>query len=188
MYIQNGFLQHIKQIASPNCDPRPLGTEINLLVIHNISLPPGEFGGGNIEKLFTNQLLATAHPYFATILPMRVSAHVLIDRDGRLTQFVSFEQRAWHAGASEFQGKPACNDYSIGIELEGTDNNAYTEQQYFALTELTLVLMQQYSGITLDRIVGHCDIAPGRKTDPGAAFDWRYYRTLLQQHINRDGS
>ena len=163
MLIQNGFLQLVKQIASPNCDTRPLGTEINLLVIHNISLPPGEFGGGNIEKLFTNQLLATSHPYFATILPVRVSTHVLIDRDGRLTQFVSFNLRAWHAGVSEFESRPACNDYSIGVELEGTDNTAYTKQQYFALTELTRVLMQQYPGITLDRIVGRVILHPGEK-------------------------
>ncbi|MGA2654605.1 MAG: 1,6-anhydro-N-acetylmuramyl-L-alanine amidase AmpD [Gammaproteobacteria bacterium] len=181
MKIINGWLENIKKILSPNCDSRPLGTDINLLVIHNISLPPGEFANGNIEKLFTNQLLATAHPYFATILPLQVSAHVLIDREGVLTQFVSFNDRAWHAGASEFQGRPKCNDYSIGIELEGEDNTAYTEHQYRALAELTRCLMQNYPGIILDRIKGHSDIAPGRKTDPGAAFDWVYFKTLLQQ-------
>lgn len=180
MHIYNGFLQQAKQLASPNCDSRPTGVAINLLVIHNISLPPGEFGGGYIEALFTNQLVATAHPYFATILPARLSAHVLIDRAGHLTQFVSFESRAWHAGVSEFQGIKACNDYSIGIELEGTDNTAYTDEQYQSLAQVTRALMRQYPGITLDRIVGHNDIAPGRKTDPGAAFDWTYFRTLLQ--------
>jgi AmpD protein len=183
MEINNGWLQNIKTMRSPNCEARSLDTDINLLVIHNISLPPGEFGGGNIEKLFMNQLVATAHPYFATILPMRVSSHVLIDRDGQLTQFVSFSDRAWHAGVSVFEDRPACNDYSIGVELEGTDNTAYTDKQYYALVKLTQVLMQQYPGITTDRIVGHCDIAPGRKTDPGAAFDWVYFRTLLQQSI-----
>lgn len=183
MEINKGWLQDVKKLTSQNCDARPLGCEINLLVIHSISLPPGEFGGGNIEKLFMNQLLATAHPYFDTILPTRVSAHVLIDRDGELTQFVSFEDRAWHAGASEFKGRTACNDFSIGIELEGTDNIAYTEKQYYALSELTRCLMQQYPGISMERITGHSDIAPGRKTDPGAMFDWVYFRTLLQQSI-----
>ncbi len=182
MKIKHGWLEDIKACLSPNCDARPLGMTLDLLVVHNISLPPGEFGGGNIEKLFTNQLLATDHPYFATILPTRVSAHVLIDREGRLTQFVSFNDRAWHAGVSEFKGRSACNDYSIGIELEGTDNTAYTDKQYKALVELTRVLMQQYSSITVERIIGHCDIAPIRKTDPGAAFDWTYFRTLLKQH------
>ncbi len=185
MQIQNGWLQRTKKILSPNCDARPSNTEINLLVIHNISLPPGEFGTGNIEKLFTNQLLATEHPYFATILPVRVSAHVFIDREGHLTQFVSFNHRAWHAGPSEFQGRSACNDFSIGIELEGTDNTAYTEKQYAALAELTNYLMQWYPGITSDRITGHSNIAPGRKSDPGAAFDWSHFRTLLQ-HYHRD--
>lgn len=180
MNIKDGWLQQTAHIKSPNCDARPQGTRIDLLVIHSISLPPGEFGAGNIEKLFTNQLLATEHSYFATILPMKVSAHVLIDRNGQLTQFVSFNDRAWHAGVSEFQGRAACNDYSIGIELEGTDNSAYTKEQYRALAALTHTLMQQYKGITRDHIVGHSDIAPGRKTDPGDAFDWQYYRTLLQ--------
>ncbi len=184
MKINNAWLENIKRTVSDNFDARPAGVEINLLVIHNISLPPGEFGNGNIEKLFTNQLLATAHPYFATILPLKVSSHVLIDREGVLTQFVSFNDRAWHAGVSEFQGQPACNDYSIGIELEGTDNTAYTDKQYQALAELTRCLMQYYPEITLDRIKGHSDIAPGRKTDPGVAFDWVYFRTLLQQTEN----
>jgi AmpD protein len=184
MKINNAWLENIKKTVSENFDARPFGVKINLLVIHNISLPPGEFGNGNIEKLFTNQLLATSHPYFATILPLKVSSHVLIDREGVLTQFVSFNDRAWHAGVSEFQGKPACNDYSIGIELEGTDNTAYTDKQYQALAELTRSLMQYYPEITLERIKGHCDIAPGRKTDPGAAFDWVYFRTLLQQTEN----
>lgn len=182
MQIQHGWLQHIKHILSPNCDARPSGMNVDLLVIHNISLPPGKFGGGYIEQLFTNQLEATAHPYFATILPLKASSHVLIDRKGQLTQFVSFDQRAWHAGVSEFQGRNACNDFSIGVELEGTDNTAYTEEQYQALAGLAGLLMQQYPGITLDRMTGHSDIAPGRKTDPGDAFDWHYFKKLLQQH------
>ncbi len=185
-HIENGFIKEARQITTENCDERRDPNDINLLVIHNISLPPGEFGNGNIEKLFTNQLEATAHPYFATILPLSVSAHVVIDREGQLTQFVSFNQRAWHAGQSIFQGRDACNDYSIGVELEGTDNTAYTEKQYQTAAQLTVALMQQYKGITASRIVGHSDIAPGRKTDPGDAFDWNYFRALLQQPINRD--
>ena len=184
--IDNGFLSATKQIPSPNCDDRLHPLDISLLVIHSISLPPGEFANGNIEKLFTNQLDATAHPYFATILPLSVSAHVLIDRDGQLTQFVSFNKRAWHAGQSVFQGRSACNDYSIGVELEGEDNTAYTEKQYRTAAQLALSLMQHYQGITADRIVGHHDIAPTRKTDPGPAFDWNYFRALLQPPINRE--
>lgn len=166
-------------IASPNCDDRPVGTVIDLLVIHGISLPPGKFGGDAIQALFTNQLDPTAHPYFQTIAHLKVSAHVLIRRDGEVIQFVPFQKRAWHAGESSFQERKRCNDFSIGIELEGADTVPYEPIQYRRLAELTRVLMRFYPGITPQRIVGHSDIAPGRKTDPGPAFDWQYFFNLL---------
>lgn len=144
-------------------------------MIHNISLPPGRYGGGYIERFFCGRLGPDEHPYFREIAGLQVSAHVLIDRQGKITQFVSFAQRAWHAGASTFEGCENCNDYSIGIELEGSDDAAYTVAQYQALAALTRGLMAVYPALTRDRIVGHCDIAPGRKTDPGPAFDWRRY-------------
>jgi N-acetyl-anhydromuramoyl-L-alanine amidase len=168
-----------EQRASPHCDPRPSGVEISLLVLHNISLPPGEFGGPWIDLLFCNRLPAEAHPYFQTITDPRVSCHLLIRRDGQAFQYVPFERRAWHAGASAFQGRPRCNDYSIGIELEGTDTIPYTEAQYQRLAQVTRALMLEYPGITPERIVGHASIAPGRKTDPGPAFDWDHFHRLL---------
>ncbi|MBB1126252.1 1,6-anhydro-N-acetylmuramyl-L-alanine amidase AmpD [Thiospirillum jenense] len=177
---QDGWLTTAIHRLSPNCDQRPLDTAIDLLVIHNISLPPGEFGGYWIDALFLNQLDATAHPFFMTIATLRVSAHVLIRRDGELIQYVPFSQRAWHAGVSNFQGRERCNDYSVGIELEGTDTIAFTAPQYQALADCTHLLSQVYPAITVDRIVGHSDIAPGRKTDPGPCFDWKYYRDLLK--------
>lgn len=166
-------------IASSNCDDRPVGAVIDLLVIHGISLPPGKFGGDAIQALFTNQLDPTAHPYFQTIAHLKVSAHVLILRDGEVIQFVPFQKRAWHAGESSFQERKRCNDFSIGIELEGADTVPYEPIQYRRLAELTRVLMRFYPGITPQRIVGHSDIAPGRKTDPGPAFDWQYFFNLL---------
>ncbi len=177
---QDGWLTTVNRRLSPNCDSRPLDTKIDLLVIHHISLPPGEFGGDWIDALFLNQLDASVHPFFMTIATLRVSAHVLIQRDGQLTQYVPFSQRAWHAGISSFQGRERCNDYSIGIELEGTDSVAFTASQYQALAHCTRLLQQVYPAITLARIVGHSDIAPGRKTDPGPYFDWQHYRSLLK--------
>jgi AmpD protein len=159
-------------VPSPNCDARPDENDISLIVVHNISLPPGEFGGPYIEQFFTNQLDATAHPFFATIADTRVSAHLLVRRDGQVIQFVPFARRAWHAGVSCFAERDCCNDYSIGVELEGTDDTPYTEQQYVQLAELVVTLMAQYPAIKRDRITGHCDIAPSRKTDPGPAFEW----------------
>ena len=150
-----------------------------LLVIHNISLPPGEFGGGFIEQFFQNGLNPDDHPYFQEIATLRVSAHLLIDRRGGITQFVSLNDRAWHAGASSYCGREECNDFSIGIELEGTDDIAYTEAQYSSLAAVTRTIMQHYPHITTEKIAGHSDIAPKRKTDPGESFDWRYYRRLL---------
>ena len=166
-------------MPSPNFNQRPEGAVPSLLVIHNISLPPNEFGGGNIECFFTNQLDCNKHPYFETIRDLEVSAHCLISREGRLTQFVSFDDRAWHAGQSCFEGVENCNDFSIGIELEGSDHKAYTSKQYQSLAAITKLVMQRYPLITSDRIVGHSDIAPVRKTDPGPAFDWAKYRGLI---------
>jgi len=165
-------------IPSPNCNERPDG-EISLLVIHNISLPPGQFGGGHIAELFTNRLDSSGHPFFAEIEGLEVSAHLLIERDGCMIQFVPFDRRAWHAGKSCFQGRDACNDFSIGIELEGTDDIPYTDRQYQVLAAVTQTLLQTYPDLTPERITGHCDIAPGRKTDPGPAFDWNRFIDLL---------
>jgi AmpD protein len=158
-----------RQVPSPNCDARPDGTATTLLVVHGISLPPGEFGGDAIERLFTNRLDASAHPYFATIAALRVSAHFLIRRDGRLRQFVPCSARAWHAGESTWHGRSRCNDFSIGVELEGTDTLPYTPSQYRMLGRLARALARRYP---IEAVVGHSDIAPGRKTDPGPAFDW----------------
>jgi AmpD protein len=172
-------LAGLLQRPSPNWDERPAGSAISLLVIHNISLPPGEFGGPWIDLLFRNQLPVEAHAYFARLAGLRVSAHLLIRRDGQVIQYVPFSKRAWHAGQSQFQGRPNCNDFSIGIELEGTDHDPYTDAQYQALAQLTRQLQQRYPAISHERITGHSDIAPGRKTDPGPAFDWpRYLRAI----------
>ena len=153
--------------------------EVSLLVVHNISLPPNQFGGPFIEDFFCNQLDCTAHDYFQEIHTLQVSAHLLIRRDGSLVQFVPFNQRAWHAGVSEFEGRDNCNDFSIGIELEGADHIAYEACQYDVLAKVTQALMQSYPAITPSRIVGHNQIAPQRKTDPGESFDWPTYQTLL---------
>ena len=174
-----GLISGARQLSSPHCDDRPLGSEIDLLVIHGISLPPGEFGGAWIEQLFLGSLQPDAHPYFATIRDLRVSAHLLIRRDGELLQFVPFQRRAWHAGSSAYQGRAACNDFSIGIELEGCDDRPYTPAQYAKLVATAQALMKAYPRITPARIAGHADVAPGRKTDPGPAFDWAYFRARL---------
>ncbi len=173
------WLQPVTRVPSPNADDRPPECRIDLIVIHGISLPPGCFGGGEIQALFCNTLDPRGHDYFQGLRNLRVSAHLLIDREGALTQFVSFQRRAWHAGESSFKGRGRCNDFSIGIELEGTDCVAYTEAQYQALIPVLLLLMSAYPGITPDRIVGHCHIAAGRKSDPGAAFDWPRLARLL---------
>lgn len=175
-----GLLSTAQYIPSPNCDERPAGVAINLLVVHNISLPPRQFGGGYITQLFTNQLDYQADPFFQTLLAVKVSAHLLIRRQGEIIQYVPFTQRAWHAGRSEFQGQSQCNDFSIGIELEGADDIPYTTAQYQQLAAVTHCLMQLYPAINKDRIVGHSDIAPDRKTDPGPAFKWGYFFTLLE--------
>ena len=167
-----GYIRQAHYCLSPNPDARPANTVIDLVVIHGISLPPGEFGGPWIQDLFCNRLDPTAHPYFATIHTLQVSAHILIRRDGTLIQFVPLSRRAWHAGASCFQGRSRCNDFSIGIELEGTDQQPYDDRQYPVLAELIRSLQQHYPAMTPERITGHSDIAPGRKTDPGPAFAW----------------
>jgi AmpD protein len=156
-------------VPSPNCDPRPQGVDIELVVIHGISLPPGHFGGPYIEQLFTNSLDEKAHPYFAQIADLRVSAHLLIRRNGDLVQFVPFNLRAWHAGVSSWGGRSRCNDFSIGIELEGTDTVPYTDQQYATLNAVLETLQAHYP---IKGVAGHCHIAPGRKLDPGPSFDW----------------
>ncbi|MFQ3324135.1 MAG: AmpD protein [Pseudomonadales bacterium] len=174
--VSKGILIGAIQFPSENFNLRPAGHNPSLLVIHNISLPPGQFGTGCIDKFFTNCLDASEHPFFTEIAELTVSAHLVIDRVGRVTQYVNFNDRAWHAGVSNFQGCDACNDFSIGIELEGTDNIAYTDEQYAALIGATVAIKQAYPAINSERIVGHCDIAPGRKTDPGESFDWSRYK------------
>ena len=170
----------VRHVASPNCDERPEGTSIELLVIHAISLPPGEFGGPAIEALFLNELDPAGHPYFATIADFRVSAHFLIRRDGALLQFVPCAKRAWHAGASHWRGRERCNDFSIGVELEGADDVPFEDAQYATLGALTKALAAAYP---LVDVLGHSDVAPGRKTDPGPFFDWSRYRAVAGVEI-----
>ena len=173
--IENGWLHPARHLPSPNCDARPAGRLIDLLVIHNISLPAGAFGGPWIDDLFLNRLDPNAHPSFPPLAPLRVSAHLLIRRNGAIHQYVPFHLRAWHAGVSSFRGETNCNDYSIGIELEGSDQIPYTEPQYSHLLAVTTTLMAHYPALQRERISGHSDIAPGRKSDPGPAFDWQRY-------------
>ena len=179
--ITEGRLDAACQCPSPNQDKRPAKTLIDLLVLHNISLPPDEYGTPWIDALFQNRLDPEAHPYFKEIHQLRVSAHLLIRRNGEVVQYVPFHRRAWHAGISCFNQREGCNDFSIGIELEGSDHIAYTDSQYKTLTRSIKQIMQRYPAITLERITGHCDIAPGRKTDPGPAFDWARLRSALQE-------
>ena len=176
----NGYLHGARLCPSPNCDQRPPGSAIDLLVIHNISLPPNRFGGRWIDDFFCNRLDPQADPYFQDICGLRVSSHLLIRRDGELVQYVPCELRAWHAGESVFHGRRACNDFSIGIELEGTDDTPYSDAQYRRLGLVTREITQMYPAITPRRITGHSNIAPGRKTDPGPSFDWQRYLHSLQ--------
>jgi N-acetyl-anhydromuramoyl-L-alanine amidase len=177
--LDNGMMRGARQVASPNYDSRPPGIEADLIVVHGISLPPGEFGGPWIDRLFTNTLPPEVHPYFAEVGPLRVSSHVVIERDGAVTQYVRFTERAWHAGKSSYQGREACNDFSVGVELEGTDTLPYEAAQYTALAQVVAALCAAYPRLSPDRVVGHSDIAPGRKTDPGPAFDWPRARRLI---------
>ncbi|MEX0943492.1 MAG: 1,6-anhydro-N-acetylmuramyl-L-alanine amidase AmpD [Pseudomonadales bacterium] len=177
MEIANGLLSAARFCASPNCDERP-GDEISLIVVHSISLPAGHFGSDYIESLFCNRLDVDEHPDFVDLAGLKVSSHVLIRRDGYLLQFVPFDKRAWHAGESCYMERTNCNDFSIGIELEGTDKNGYRGVQYDVLARVCQALCHEY-GIVRTNIVGHSDIAPGRKTDPGPGFDWPRLRTAV---------
>jgi N-acetyl-anhydromuramoyl-L-alanine amidase len=172
-----GVLEGTEQVPSPNWDERPQGADVTLLVVHNISLPPGVYEGDAIVRLFTNTLDFSAHPYYQTLLDLKVSSHFLIRRGGELIQFVACSKRAWHAGASKWRGHGRCNDFSVGVELEGVDDQAYADAQYVRLSALLLALRKRYPIVD---VVGHSDIAPGRKTDPGPAFDWARFRESLR--------
>ena len=178
---ETGWLEGVRRVESPNSDERPPDTALDLIVVHGISLPPGRFGEGWIDRFFLNELPAAADPYFATIAEMKVSAHAFVARDGSLTQYVSFNRRAWHAGRSTYRGRSACNDFSVGIELEGTDELPYMPAQYQKLAALVRALRRAYPSLRAADIVGHSDIAPGRKTDPGTAFDWAALRKLVDR-------
>lgn len=173
--IKAGWLQGVRQVPVKRFGKRPAGTSISLIVIHCISLPPKQFGGPYVDDIFTGTLDPDAHPYFKEVAPLEVSTHLFISRQGRITQYVSFLDRAWHAGRSEYNGHKECNDYSIGIELEGTDDSAYTIEQYQSLKEVVALLKRTYKDIG-SNIAGHNEIAPGRKTDPGVCFDWSQIR------------
>ncbi|WP_035517720.1 1,6-anhydro-N-acetylmuramyl-L-alanine amidase AmpD [Pseudohaliea rubra] len=177
--VTRGRVAEAVWCPSPNCNERPAGASPELIVLHNISLPPGEFGGGHVQALFCNRLDPAVHPFFEEVAGLCVSAHFLVDRRGRLTQFVSCDRRAWHAGISTWCGRDNCNDFSIGIELEGTDHTPYSDAQYAVLGGLVPALCSAYATLGAARITGHSDIAPGRKTDPGPAFDWERLSALL---------
>jgi len=179
----SGRLLGARQVDSPNCDDRPAGQAPELLVVHGISLPPGAYGGPWIDALFTNTLQADEHPYFATLAGLRVSAHLLVRRDGSVVQYVPFHRRAWHAGASRWRGRERCNDFSIGIELEGTDATAYEPAQYVTLGLVAAELCRAYPTLAPEAVVGHSDVAPGRKSDPGIAFDWPLLRARLRHFL-----
>ena len=173
-----GLLQGVRYVASPNCDERPPGCEITLLVVHSISLPPGEYGGDAIERLFTNRLDPGAHPYFREVAPLKLSAHFLVRRDGEVVQFVPVQRRAWHAGASSWRGRSACNDFSIGVELEGSDDAPFEDAQY---RSLSILISSLRCALPLRDLAAHSDVAPGRKSDPGAQFDWARVLSDLAQ-------
>ena len=180
---ETGLVEGAQLVASPNHDERPAGEAPSLIVIHGISLPPGEYGGPWIDALFSNTLDPDAHRYFADIHQLRVSSHLLIRRDGELVQYVPLNKRAWHAGLSSYQGRERCNDFSIGIELEGSDEEPYEAVQYEVLAECIDGLLAAYPELSPERITGHSDIAPGRKTDPGPPFDWRHLRQQLEKSL-----
>jgi AmpD protein len=177
--LKSGLMRGARQIDSPNHDSRPTGVEVDLIVVHGISLPPGDFGGPWIDSLFTNALPAEAHPYFSEVGSLRVSSHLVVARNGAVTQYVAFTERAWHAGKSVYRGREACNDFSMGVELEGTDTLPYEDAQYDAFAAVVAALCDAYPRLSPHRMVGHSDIAPGRKTDPGPAFDWPRARRLI---------
>lgn len=177
--IENHLLSNVQYVPSPNQSDRPPGTDIDLLVIHNISLPPGEFGTDCVEQLFCNTLDCTTHPFFKSLVDLKVSSHLLIDRLGTVTQFVPFHRKAWHAGESRYEDRSNCNDFSIGIEMEGTDEEAFTDEQYSQLASVSRTIIEAYPALTKEHIVGHSDIAPGRKTDPGPHFDWQRFKGMI---------
>lgn len=181
--IKSGLVKEARQQPSPNCDLRPDESDIELIVIHGISLPPGKFGDDYIDQLFCNKLNPDEHPYFKEISDLKVSSHLLVRRDGEVVQYVPLQKRAWHAGISTYNNRERCNDFSIGIELEGEDETPYTDIQYKVLAKLITSLIKTYPALNQQTIAGHSDIAPGRKTDPGTAFDWAYLNNLL---INSD--
>lgn len=178
---ETGLVKQARQVNSPNFDDRPQGVPIDALIIHAISLPPGEYGGCYIEKFFCNELEREGHSYFAEIADIKVSAHFFINRNGELVQFVPVHKRAWHAGVSCCMGREAVNDFSIGIELEGCDDDGFEEAQYRTLVELTDSLISGIPALSIEHIYGHEDIAPGRKTDPGPGFNWQAYRAALSE-------
>lgn len=177
--IETGILDAARHVPSPNCNARPPGTQLELIIVHAISLPPGEFGGPWIDRLFTNDLPSDTHSYFDEICSLQVSSHLLIRRDGEVVQYVPFHARAWHAGDSEYRGRKECNDFAVGIELEGCDDKPYARAQYDVLAHVVWALIDAYPSLSPEHIVGHCDVAPGRKTDPGPTFDWKRFRSLL---------
>ena len=179
-----GLLAGVPQVLSPHCDARPAGGRPELIVIHGISLPPGQFGGPWIDRLFTGNIPADAPAALRDVAHLRVSAHALVRRDGGLRQYVGFGQRAWHAGRSQYRGREACNDFSIGVELEGTDHRPYTDAQYESLAALVAGLLAAYPSLSPEHIAGHSDIAPGRKPDPGPAFDWERWRSTLTGRLS----
>jgi AmpD protein len=177
-----GLVAGVRQVLSPHFYARPGGVLPELIIVHSISLPPGEFGGPWIDRLFTGGLPPEAHSYFRDVARLRVSAHALIQRDGTIVQYVPFGQRAWHAGQSHYRGRAACNDFSIGIELEGTDSIPYADPQYEQLGTLVEALLAAYPSLSSEHVVGHSEVAPGRKTDPGPSFDWERWRSILRSH------
>ncbi len=177
------LLENIDYITSPNFNERPRGVSLDLIVIHAISLPPGEFSNNLIPDFFSNKLKPFKHPYYDVIADLHVASHVVIKRDGNIIQFAPFDKRAWHAGKSEYQGRQGCNDFSIGIELEGWDYTLFTKKQYTVLVQVINALLKHYPTLSAEQIVGHSEIAPGRKTDPGAYFDWDYFFALLREEI-----
>ena len=181
--IQTGLISNARINLSPNHDERADSKDISLIVIHNISLPPNEFGGKGIDQLFTNQIDKDEHPFYQEIYELRVSSHLLIRRDGELVQYVPFHKRAWHAGISQFLGRDVCNDFSIGIEMEGTDFEPFTDEQYKQLEKTIKVLLKTYPSLKPDAITGHEHIAPGRKTDPGPYFEWKILSGLLNEAL-----
>lgn len=183
MKICNGWLNQARRCVSPNYDERPQDCEPDLIVLHNISLPPNEYGGTGIDELFTNSLDKDAHPYYADIYQLKVSSHLLIRREGEIVQYVPFHQRAWHAGVSEYQGRAVCNDFSIGIELEGSDFEPFTEVQYQQLQTTLKVLLDTYPRLSASAITGHEHIAPGRKTDPGPFFEWQRLSDYFDEEL-----